>query len=73
MSTPLTQQEIDRHVAYYAGQMEKAGALNSKVHQSTRKKIARLATEYAKRIKREHGVDLDDLVFGEMRRAWAKY
>ena len=64
MKTPLSQQEIDRHVARYRKQMALAGSSNKVLHHSTRMRIARATDKYAEKIKREHGVDLFDLVYG---------
>ena len=51
MKTPLSQQEIRRHVAHYRKQMALAGSSNKVLHPSTRMRIARATDKYVEKYK----------------------
>ena len=70
MTKTYSETQLQEWVRYYEGQQSLVGnPASRKIHHQTRKKIWRRCEAWAAKIKREYGVDLDEVVNGPCR-AW---
>jgi len=72
MTKTYSEADLERWVRRYEGQQSLVGGVGNKLHHQTCKKIWRLCEAWAAKIKREYGVDLDEVVNGPWRRRWAE-